>query len=111
MEVDLIFTYKICRRLKEKVLKRIIDVTFLAIKPGKKFYIILGIHCYLGIYMGEITVLTKATSKGLSLRTTVPHGIVKHFGLKEGDKLSWEIAIVNSELVIIVRPLRGESHG
>jgi len=58
--------------------------------------------------MGEVTVITRATTKGSSLRTTVPHGIVKHFGLREGDKLSWEIAIVNNELVIIVRPLRGK---
>ena len=55
--------------------------------------------------MGEITVLGKATSKGSSLRTTVPRGIVKHFGLKKGDKLNWEIAVVNGELVIIVKPL------
>jgi len=37
--------------------------------------------------MGEITILTKATSKSKSLRITVPIGIVKHFSLSEGDKL------------------------
>ena len=38
--------------------------------------------------MGEVTVLTKATSKSKSLRTTVPMGIVKQFNLSEGDKLN-----------------------
>jgi bifunctional DNA-binding transcriptional regulator/antitoxin component of YhaV-PrlF toxin-antitoxin module len=41
--------------------------------------------------MGEVTVLTKATSKSRSLRTTIPIGIVKQFNLSVGDKLSWEI--------------------
>lgn len=41
--------------------------------------------------MGEITVLTKATSKSKSLRTTIPIGIVKQFNLSDGDKLNWEI--------------------
>jgi len=56
--------------------------------------------------MGEITVLTKATSKSKSLRTTIPMGIVKQFNLSEGDKLNWEIRAEGSELVIVVRPLK-----
>jgi len=40
--------------------------------------------------MDEITVLTKATSKSKSLRTTIP-GVVKQFNLSEGNKLNWEI--------------------
>ena len=56
--------------------------------------------------MGEITALTKATSKSKSLRTTVPMGIVKQFNLSEGDKLNWEIRAEGSELVIVVRPLK-----
>ena len=38
--------------------------------------------------MGEITVLTKATPKSTSLRTTVPMGIVKQFNLSGGDRLN-----------------------
>ena len=38
------------------------------------------------VRMGEITRLTKATSKSDSLRTTVPSGIVSHFKLHEKDK-------------------------
>lgn len=56
--------------------------------------------------MGEITVLTKATSKSKSLRTTIPIGIVKQFNLSRGDKLNWEIRAENGELVIIVRPMK-----
>ena len=58
--------------------------------------------------MGEITVITKATSKSKSLRTTVPAGIVKHFNLSKGDKLYWEIKAEGGELIIVVRPLKGE---
>jgi bifunctional DNA-binding transcriptional regulator/antitoxin component of YhaV-PrlF toxin-antitoxin module len=59
--------------------------------------------------MGEVTVLTKATSKSRSLRTTVPMGIVKQFNLSEGDKLSWEIRAEGGGLIIVVKPLkRGE---
>ena len=64
--------------------------------------------------MGEITVLTKATSKSKSLRTTIPVGIVKQFNLSEGDKLNWEIRAEGGELIIIVKPLkekRGGRHG
>lgn len=55
---------------------------------------------------GEITVITKATSKGKSLRTTIPVGIVKHFGLTPGDKLKWEIKAENGRLVIVLRPIK-----
>jgi len=64
--------------------------------------------------MGEITVLTKATSKSKSLRTTVPMGIVKQFNLSEGDKLNWEIRAEDGELIIVVKPLKekkGGKHG
>ncbi|ADC65736.1 hypothetical protein Ferp_1587 [Ferroglobus placidus DSM 10642] len=57
--------------------------------------------------MGEITILTKATSKSKSLRTTVPIGIVKQFNLSEGDKLKWEIRAENGKLIIVVTPLKG----
>jgi len=57
--------------------------------------------------MGEITVLTKATSKSKSLRTTIPMGIVRQFNLSEGDKLNWEIRAEGGELIIVVKPLKG----
>ncbi len=39
--------------------------------------------------MGELTVLTKANTNTISLRTTVPANIVSQFNLKESDKLEW----------------------
>lgn len=57
--------------------------------------------------MGEVTVVTKATSKSKSLRTTIPMGIVKQFNLLEGDKLNWEIKAESGELVIVIKPLKG----
>lgn len=56
--------------------------------------------------MGEITVLTKATTTSNSLRTTVPSGIVKQLKLTEGDKLEWEIRAENGKLVLVVTALR-----
>jgi len=56
--------------------------------------------------MGEITMLTKATSKSRSLRTIIPMGIVKQFSLSEGDKLNWEIRAEDGELIIVVKPLK-----
>ena len=56
--------------------------------------------------MGEITKVTKATSKSNSLRTTIPIGIVKHLGLKEGDELEWTINAKGNDLIIIVKSLK-----
>ncbi len=56
--------------------------------------------------MREITVLTRASSKSRSLRTTVPMSVVKHFNLSEGDKLAWKIEVLSGELVIIVKPIK-----
>lgn len=56
--------------------------------------------------MGETTRLTKATSKSESLRTTVPAGIVKHFGMREGDALDWSIEIKATRLSIHVRHVK-----
>ena len=55
---------------------------------------------------GESTVLTPATSKGRSLRTTVPMSIVKQFGLKPGDLLSWKMKAQGNEILIIVKLLK-----
>ncbi len=56
-------------------------------------------------------MLTKATSKSKSLRTTIPVGIVRQFNLSEGDKINWEIRAEDKELIIVIRPMRKVSHG
>jgi len=58
--------------------------------------------------MGEHTTLTKATSRGNSLRTTVPSGIVKQFNLREKDILDWNLEVKDGKLVLIVRPIKQE---
>ena len=55
-------------------------------------------------------MITRATSKSKSLRTTIPMGIVKQFNISEGDKLDWEIRAENGELVIIVKPIKVLKH-
>ncbi len=59
----------------------------------------------------ETTILTKATSKSESLRTTVPAGIARQFQLKEGDKLKWVIESRKNKLVIIVTPISNGKEG
>jgi hypothetical protein len=59
--------------------------------------------------MGEQTTLSVATSGKESLRTTVPMSIVKQFKLEAGDKLDWSFEVKDSELVLIVKPLRQKS--
>ena len=56
-------------------------------------------------------MLTKATSKSKSLRTTIPVGIVRQFNLSEGDKLNWEIRAEGGELIIIVKSLKEKKGG
>lgn len=58
------------------------------------------------VNVGEETVLTKASVKGNSLRTTVPAGIVKLLDLKEGDKFKWELRADDGELLIVIKPIR-----
>jgi antitoxin component of MazEF toxin-antitoxin module len=54
--------------------------------------------------------LTRASSRGNSLRTTVPVIITHQFSLAEGDRLSWEIRAHNNDLVISVIPVRAKKH-
>ncbi len=54
---------------------------------------------------GEITTLSKASTRSESLRTTVPAGIVRQFKFKEGDRLEWEIKPKNRRLIIVVTPV------
>jgi bifunctional DNA-binding transcriptional regulator/antitoxin component of YhaV-PrlF toxin-antitoxin module len=55
---------------------------------------------------GDITILTKANTKSNSLRTTIPMSITKHFGLKEGGHLRWEIQAKENQLIVVVSPLK-----
>lgn len=54
--------------------------------------------------MGTKTVLTKASTKGNSLRITVPVSIVRQFDLQEGDSLDWTLKVKDNKLVIEVKP-------
>jgi bifunctional DNA-binding transcriptional regulator/antitoxin component of YhaV-PrlF toxin-antitoxin module len=58
--------------------------------------------------MGEITKLSLATTGKESLRTIVPMSILKHFKLEAGDKLEWDFEARDSELVIVVKPVKKE---
>lgn len=57
---------------------------------------------------GEVTILTAATTKSKSLRTTIPAGIVRQFSLTGGDKLQWKMEVHDKELVIVARPVKKE---
>jgi len=54
---------------------------------------------------GETTILTYASSKSKSLRTTIPFFIVKQFNLKASDQLDWTIKAEDGELIIVVKPV------
>jgi len=59
--------------------------------------------------MGETTVLTPATSKKASLRTTVPMSVVRQFSLRPGDMLDWRFEVKDNALVMIVTPIKRQS--
>lgn len=61
--------------------------------------------------IGETTTLTPATTRSTSMRATVPMSIIKQFNLRAGDKLGWKLKIEDGELVIIVRPIKGDKNG
>ena len=79
---------------------------------GKEIWQLIGkyipIQSHSDYAMGDTTQLTKATSKSDSLRTTVPAGIVKQFGMKEGDALDWTIDIKGSKLIIEISHVKQE---
>lgn len=54
------------------------------------------------VNMGEITIVSKASSKFASLRTTIPMSIVKQWKLKDGDKLDWEWKVIDGKMVLVV---------
>ena len=60
--------------------------------------------------MGEQTILIQASSKGKSLRTTLPMSLVKQFELKEGDRLDWKIQAKGDKLIIVVSPVKNQDN-
>ena len=56
--------------------------------------------------MGELTTLTKAAPKTVSLRTTVPANIVRQFKLADGDKLDWTLEVQDGKMIIVVTPVK-----
>lgn len=63
----------------------------------------------MAICLGEITTLSLAAPKKASLRTTVPMGVVKTFGLNAGDELEWTMTAKEDKLIVIVRPIKAQS--
>ena len=56
----------------------------------------------IGRIMGEITTLSKASSKIESLRTTIPQSIVRFMKLNEGDKIDWDLKAQDNKIILIV---------
>ena len=56
--------------------------------------------------MGARTKLTLAVSKKESLRTTAPRNIVQQLNLTSKDSLDWQLAVIDNELVVVVRPIK-----
>ena len=56
----------------------------------------------IGRIMGEITTLSKASSKIESLRTTIPKSLVRFMKLNEGDKLDWDLKAQDNKIFLIV---------
>ena len=71
---------------------------------GIMFYPILFIWSgiRIGRIMGEITTLSKASSKIESLRTTMPKSIVRFMKLNEGDKIDWDLKAQDNKIILIV---------
>jgi hypothetical protein len=57
--------------------------------------------------MGETTIAAKAQSKYMSLRTTIPIAVVRQLDIKEGDRLHWEFAVENGEIIVKFRKIKG----
>lgn len=52
-----------------------------------------------------ISRVTKATTKGEYLRTSIPHEIKEYLGIELGDILEWIPYKKNGERVVILRKL------
>ena len=59
----------------------------------------------MGRMKGNTTTLSLAVSSSESLRTTVPTHIVSQFKLKAGDKLDWDLRVIDGKLNIVIAPL------
>ncbi len=57
----------------------------------------------------ERTKVVLAQPKSRSLRTTIPAGIARQFGIDEGSELGWDIQARDNKLVIMVVPM--PTHG
>ena len=68
----------------------------------------IGKGISVGIVMGEITTLSKASSKIESLRTTIPQSIVRFMKLNEGDKIDWDLKAQNNKIILIVTKVEKE---
>jgi len=55
---------------------------------------------------GEITTLTPAKTKSISLRTTVPISLVRQFNLKAGDHPNWKFEVKDGNMITVVRPIK-----
>jgi hypothetical protein len=74
---------------------------------GKIYYLLATIFKRIEMSEeGEITILTHATTRSNSLRTTFPIGLARQFKLKEGDKLRWMLRVENDKLIIIIEPVK-----
>jgi len=57
--------------------------------------------------MVETTIAAKAQFKYMSLRTSIPIAVVKQINIKEGDRLHWEFAVENGEIIVKFRKIKG----
>lgn len=55
--------------------------------------------------MTETTNLVLA-NKSESLRTTIPVSIVRQFGLSVKDQIGWDLKVIDSEMKIIITPIK-----
>ena len=59
----------------------------------------------MGRTKGNTTTLSLAVSNSDSLRTTVPTHIVSQFKMEAGDKLTWDLKVIDGKLNIVIAPL------
>ncbi len=56
--------------------------------------------------MGLPTTVGIAKIGTKSLRATVPEGVVSFLGIEAGDKLDWQMEVMNGKKVVIVTKVR-----
>ena len=55
------------------------------------------------------STLSLARPNTMSLRATVPEGIVAFLELQQGDKMEWKMEIINGERVAIVKRVKAKN--